>query len=99
MHQSPFREIFHNQYMAAYPCFPGIELQQCMGANSLAEGAYTRFHANCVFGSAVCKKGSSPSQDGSTCILDGVVNVGKKVYNDPQVQAGLQETQVRSPST
>jgi hypothetical protein len=43
---------------------------------------------------AVCAPGTTPSQDGSTCISNGVVTLGQKLYNDPQVQAGVQQTQV-----
>jgi hypothetical protein len=45
---------------------------------------------------AVCPKGLTLTNDTSTCIDMGIVDVGKKVYNDPTLKKGINQTQVRS---
>ena len=45
---------------------------------------------------AVCPKGLTLSNDTTTCIDMGVVEIGKKIYNDPTLKKGINQTEVRN---
>lgn len=44
---------------------------------------------------AVCPKGLTLTNDTSTCIDMGIVDIGKKAYSDPNLNAALNLTRVR----
>lgn len=43
---------------------------------------------------AVCPKSLTLTEDKSTCIDMGIVNIGKKAYSDPTLQLGVNQTRV-----
>nr|QOL01185.1 putative extracellular protein CSOL_103 [Pseudococcomyxa simplex] len=76
---------------APSPCL-GIDAQcmDCFGAKCTACN-YPFIVGN---NKCVCPKGLTLTNDTSTCIDMGIVDVGKKVYNDPTLKKGINQTQI-----